>query len=914
MSVLRVLEPEPDPLPWLIYALTEELEPLNRVVALARLAALHRPITVVGSSPYIHCMQRSIESAPITFKAIAPQADLQSIRSYFYCLAVCPAVLVVEALPTGLRGELVGMLPLLKATPRILIQRDLPSEDLTGQALEFVSRYYDLVLVPGQEEATTLSLPHTRVTAPWYTRSESDSPRSQLLLRLDLEEDPLSPTIVVWASGNQPELDWYGSLVTSLKQSFPWVTVRLLSPLLPQTCPLSLWVAHWPEVDCLPAADLVIGGADYSTIYECLAVGLPLITVPWPRQFDQQQLRAERIAQVFGSVSLATSRQDVIGQVCQWLDLVMTHHWVPPQPQPFVNGIVEALMLIETQIKIKGEQVYHQAMAREWQHLAQLQPGDLDQTRVFFNNAGPTLKDLKNKDLKIDQTAIKPATDSPIDTSAQTIPVAPMESFSDSVQSVPAMGALAIYEEPAGVESIIFIIMVADEGPDQLKWCLSHLRKAYPTAAVQVISDGVDLDYNPICRAYDANYQFGEFLKRMEAGGLWWHRLLALGLEANTDWIVKMDPDTCLHRPLQDWPTEPGVYGTQLKGFGTYFIQGGFQIIHREIAHQLLGLMLAPQHRGLVPNPFKDRSDTEVALEFHAFGYCSSDYILCRCLEMLKLPTFNLKEVGCYWKQAPFNAQADYAVTHPHKCPVYYPEAVDRSLTIVVTCKDRLDHLKLSLPSFLQQNVSVVVVDYACPQATGAWVTAHYPEVKVVNVTDQSDFHLARARNAGARVVTSTWIAFLDADLLLEPHWMACLALRPGYYFVPMPAKLSMTGCCVVEQSIWQQVGGYDEVIQGWGGDDLGFYLFCRAIGIRPAGWDSATAHVLEHTDEQRTRYYAEKDKEVTNLRTRRYLDYLGRWIVANKGIPPVQIRQKYYGMAHQDFTGSDAQSHWVSH
>ena len=80
------------------------------------------------------------------------------------------------------------------------------------------------------------------------------------------------------------------------------------------------------------------------------------------------------------------------------------------------------------------------------------------------------------------------------------------------------------------------------------------------------------------------------------------------------------------------------------------------------------------------------------------------------------------------------------------------------TLCFVTTCKGRLDHLKQTLPLMAAvEDARCVVVDYGCPQGSGRWVQEHFPQVQVEFVTDDDEFCLARARNIGAKAVTSPW-------------------------------------------------------------------------------------------------------------------------------------------------------------
>ena len=74
--------------------------------------------------------------------------------------------------------------------------------------------------------------------------------------------------------------------------------------------------------------------------------------------------------------------------------------------------------------------------------------------------------------------------------------------------------------------------------------------------------------------------------------------------------------------------------------------------------------------------------------------------------------------------------------------------AAPPAISFVTTCKGRLSALKQSLPRMVAQpHAEVIVVDYDCPEGTGAWVAAEHPAARVVQVRDAPVFNIARARN-----------------------------------------------------------------------------------------------------------------------------------------------------------------------
>lgn len=101
--------------------------------------------------------------------------------------------------------------------------------------------------------------------------------------------------MLVCAGGSREELAWYGEAASLLLRA--GARVRCVAAECPPGCPAECWIQHWPAMELFGEADVVVGGAGYNTVYECLGCGIPLIARPWPRTYDRQWLRARRAAQ-----------------------------------------------------------------------------------------------------------------------------------------------------------------------------------------------------------------------------------------------------------------------------------------------------------------------------------------------------------------------------------------------------------------------------------------------------------------------------------------------------------------------------------------------------------------------------------------------------------------------------------------
>lgn len=185
-------------------------------------------------------------------------------------------------------------------------------------------------------------------------------------------------------------------------------------------------------------------------------------------------------------------------------------------------------------------------------------------------------------------------------------------------------------------------------------------------------------------------------------------------------------------------------------------------------------------------------------------------------------------------------------------------------ITFVTTCRGRLGHLRETLPSLAAQpDAAVIVVDYGCPDKSGAWVEANFPDVQVVRSDDSTRFELARARNLGAQRVQSPWICFVDADTRVDAGFseLLKLLLRAGHFYQAEPRNIETWGTSICAKRNFDRVGGYDEVIQGWGKEDDDFYARLLLAGVRYGTFPGDMLHGIRHADSERVAHYAMKDR-----------------------------------------------------
>lgn len=165
-----------------------------------------------------------------------------------------------------------------------------------------------------------------------------------------------------------------------------------------------------------------------------------------------------------------------------------------------------------------------------------------------------------------------------------------------------------------------------------------------------------------------------------------------------------------------------------------------------------------------------------------------------------------------------------------------------------------------------QPGAEVVVVDYGCPDRTADHVEAQHPTARVVRAGPVEGFNASRARNLGAAAARGAALVFVDADVVLADGFVRFVEanLGPDAFAKPRdPLTLdenSVQGTCVVHRSHFDLVGGYDEVLVNYGGEDLELYERLATARVEVLSLPPELfARVIPHGAEDRERFLAAK-------------------------------------------------------
>jgi len=68
-----------------------------------------------------------------------------------------------------------------------------------------------------------------------------------------------------------------------------------------------------------------------------------------------------------------------------------------------------------------------------------------------------------------------------------------------------------------------------------------------------------------------------------------------------------------------------------------------------------------------------------------------------------------------------------------------------------------------------------------------------------------------------------------------------------------------------VSKNSFEKIGGYDDVLEGWGGEDEDLYLRLSSIETLIEYFPHFYYEAIQHSDQERTSFYTIKDKDIQN-------------------------------------------------
>ncbi len=224
-----------------------------------------------------------------------------------------------------------------------------------------------------------------------------------------------------------------------------------------------------------------------------------------------------------------------------------------------------------------------------------------------------------------------------------------------------------------------------------------------------------------------------------------------------------------------------------------------------------------------------------------------------------------------------------------------------QKISLCTVVKNRLPHLQQTLIKNLTDNLDyphleIVILNYNCPNPdTETWVKSTLgPHIRTGKVNyylypDTQTYKGAHAKNLAFRLAKGDILCNVDADNFVGKGFASFISahLDDGSSYLAGPRDgRGLAGRIALRKEHFELVGGYDERIEDWGGDDHEFRSRLDRIPLtfRPV-YQSRHLHAIQHSDELRMTYSGHDDKwSSASVNTRILEDNLNRHIVNPNG------------------------------
>lgn len=187
-----------------------------------------------------------------------------------------------------------------------------------------------------------------------------------------------------------------------------------------------------------------------------------------------------------------------------------------------------------------------------------------------------------------------------------------------------------------------------------------------------------------------------------------------------------------------------------------------------------------------------------------------------------------------------------------------------------------MHHLKRTLPSNLDAvaefgEVEFVLLDYDSPDGLNDWVheemISHLDSerLRFFRLEDAPLFRMNHAKNIAHLLGDGEVLCNLDADNYISPQFVAeLLRLHANDVGILTHGRKSSWGRISLRRTDFLSLGGYEETLTGWGQADLDLIARAkRELRLNSVSLSQFDRYI-NHSDEERTRYYDNKDKRAT--------------------------------------------------
>lgn len=197
------------------------------------------------------------------------------------------------------------------------------------------------------------------------------------------------------------------------------------------------------------------------------------------------------------------------------------------------------------------------------------------------------------------------------------------------------------------------------------------------------------------------------------------------------------------------------------------------------------------------------------------------------------------------------------------------------NISLCTQIRDRNKYLPEAYASWIKHPFSeIIVVD--SPVEECAWdvigAMGICPVTRYIKITDNIPYNSSEMKNTCIRASSCGIVLYIDADVVIKTEDSAVLfnslTFPVGSYLQGEKNTIITytTGTFCFHRQDYESIGGFNEKLTDYGGDDGDVYHRLFLAGVKRLPLPPLFEHI-NHPDGLRTRYYANKDKILSGLK-----------------------------------------------
>jgi glycosyltransferase involved in cell wall biosynthesis len=155
-----------------------------------------------------------------------------------------------------------------------------------------------------------------------------------------------------------------------------------------------------------------------------------------------------------------------------------------------------------------------------------------------------------------------------------------------------------------------------------------------------------------------------------------------------------------------------------------------------------------------------------------------------------------------------------------------------KKISLITRFMDRLRTLSQVFPSWLTlpEIDEIIIVNWSSKKDDIAKYLKTFNDKRIilVNVENQKFFNRGMAWNTGIHCASGEWLFCIDGDVSIKSNLLNSISLDENVIY----RSQTCVGTCIVEKDSWKKVKGYAEYLQGWGEEDIDYYLKLEKVGV----------------------------------------------------------------------------------